>query len=46
MKSRVFSIIGIAGLAVLAASTGAITGQETDKGRDNDANRREIGYSH
>ena len=30
MKSRLFSIIGIAGLAVLAASTGAIAGQGTD----------------
>jgi hypothetical protein len=32
MKSRLFSIIGIAGLAVLA-STGAITVQETGKGQ-------------
>jgi hypothetical protein len=33
MKSRLFPIIGIAGLAVFAASTGAITGQEIGKGQ-------------
>ena len=33
VKSRLFSIIGIASLAVLAASTGVITSQETGKGQ-------------
>jgi hypothetical protein len=33
MKARLHSIIGIAGLAVLAASTAAIAGQETGAGQ-------------